>query len=329
MAASRFSSILVLVLCVLAESVLTGCVIDRTQQSASYLLRAELDGTRDRARALEKDLLRERQRIDAMQHKASDARKRIAESGATLESFLEELMQVRGELSGLAHGSDESGRFQEDLDMRLSDIEARFAALETLLRTSDVLPEAAVGEQEGEPEGPRGEAAPDGSEPGRGQSAGGEPAMPAPVGPSRGDVIDPAPEEIVVQTEGPTADEVMFQRGLVLIKQRRWDKAGGILQAFIKQHPDSRWHVQAMYLLAECLFNLERYNSAIRQYQKVVDRDETGEWAARAMLKQGLAFSEMGTQEEARVFLSDVIRLYPDSPEAEKARKKQEQLSNE
>jgi tol-pal system protein YbgF len=238
MVATRLSSLFVLVLWVLAESALTGCVIDRTRQSASFLLRAELNGTRDRARALEKDLLRERQRIDAMQHKASDARKRIAESGATLESFLE-------------------------------------------------------------------------------------------VVPSPGDVIDPAPEEIVVQDEGAAADEVMFQRGLLLIKERRWDKAGAMLQTFIKQHPDSRWRLQAMYLLGECLFNLERYSRAIRQYQKVVDRDESGEWAARAMLKQGLAFAEMGTLEESRVFLADVIRLYPGSPEAEKARKKQEQLNNE
>jgi len=37
----------------------------------------------------------------------------------------------------------------------------------------------------------------------------------------------------------------------------------------------------------------------------------------------------MGTLEESRVFLADVIRLYPGSPEAEKARKKQEQLNNE
>jgi len=329
MVATRLSSLFVLVLWVLAESALTGCVIDRTRQSASFLLRAELNGTRDRARALEKDLLRERQRIDAMQHKASDARKRIAESGATLESFLEELMQVRGELSGLAHGSDESGRFREDLDMRLTDIEARFVALEALLRTAEVLPATSADGAGTQPEGAQRDATPDLAEPAQLAGAGDEPASPDPVAPSPGDVIDPAPEEIVVQDEGAAADEVMFQRGLLLIKERRWDKAGAMLQTFIKQHPDSRWRLQAMYLLGECLFNLERYSRAIRQYQKVVDRDESGEWAARAMLKQGLAFAEMGTLEESRVFLADVIRLYPGSPEAEKARKKQEQLNNE
>ena len=136
-------------------------------------------------------------------------------------------------------------------------------------------------------------------------------------------------EDIAVQQDGPSADKVMFQRGLVLIKERKWDKAGGVLQTFLKTYPDSRWNLEAMYLLGECLFNLERHRGALRQYQKVVDRDESGEWAARAMFKQGLAYAEMGTLSESTVFFSDVVRLYPKSPEAEKARQKLEQLSDE
>ena len=129
--------------------------------------------------------------------------------------------------------------------------------------------------------------------------------------------------------DGPSSEEVMFERALQLLKQRKWDKAGGVVQSFLKAYPDSRWRLQALYLLGECLFNLERHSGAIRQYQKVVDLDESGEWAARAMFRQGLSFAEMGTLAEARVFLSDVIRLYPESPEAAQAGKKMEQLRDE
>ena len=129
-----------------------------------------------------------------------------------------------------------------------------------------------------------------------------------------------ADEEIVVQEDGPSEDEVMFQRALLLVKRKKWDQAGGVLQTFLRAHPDSRWQLEAMYLLGECLFYLERYSGAVRQYQQVVDRDERGEWAARAMFKQGLSFAEMDRLDESKVFLSDLIRLYPGSPEAKKAR---------
>jgi tol-pal system protein YbgF len=323
---------LALVFFVLGSVVVEGCVIDRTQQSSSYLLRSELDSTRDRARDLEKDLLRERQRIDAMQHKASDARKRIAESGATLESFLEELTQVRGELSGLSYSFGETGRYREDLDMRISGLELRFVQLEMMLRDAEVLSPASDGAasvEPGEEEADSGESTPVAVE-----DAGPEESDPSPPEQAPPEQAPPPQaiadqENIVVQQDGPAADDVMFQRGLVLIKERKWDKAGGVLQTFLKTHPDSRWHLEAMYLLGECLFNLGRHRGAIRQYQKVVDRDESGEWAARAMFKQGLAFAEMGTLSESTVFLSDVVRLYPKSPEAEKARQKLEQLSDE
>jgi len=323
----RFPIVLALVFCVLGALVVEGCVIDRTRQSSSYRLRAELDSTRDRARALETDLVRERQRIDSMQHKASDARKRIAESGASLESFLEELTQVRGELSGLSYNFGETGRYREDLDMRISDLELRFVRLEQLLRDAEVVPLASEDAVAVEPI--EEEAASAGVVPAVVEGEESEDSTPSPAAqaPPSQPIADEEP--VIVQEDGPAADEVMFERGLLLIRERKWDKAGGVLQTFLKTHPDSRWSLEALYLLGECLFNLGRYRGAIRQYQKVVDRDERGEWAARAMFKQGLAFAEMGTLSESTVFLSDVVRLYPQSPEAEQARKKLEQLSDE
>lgn len=297
----------------------TGCVIDRTRQSASYKMRADVDGARDRARDLEKDLARERQRIDSMQNRASDARKRLAESGATLESFLEELMQVRGELSSATHASDEAGRFSEDLDMRISEIEVRFARLEAALRKAELVDDESL-ELVGADEDAVG-SRPDSAE---GQTV--QSQRDSELAPSKPDeaVLPLQAVEASQATEsGP--EEEAFQRALLLVQGKSWDRAGAALQEFLKTYPESRWQLEGMYLLGECLFQLERYRAALRQYQTVVDSDKDGKWASRSMFRQALCFEVMGKPDEAEVFLKDLVRLYPESPEAARAQEKMEE----
>jgi len=299
----------------------TGCVLDRTRKSATYKIKADVDSARDRARDLEKDLARERQRIDSMQNRASDARKRLAESGATLESFLEELMQVRGELSSATHASAEAGRFSEDLDMRISEIELRFARLEAALRKAELLDDESLAPLGTDPQAPAAqsdsaEAQPTGvqerAEEGVSDVAGVAGKSPAIEAPQEGE-----------QDSGP--EDEAFQRALLLVQNKSWDRAGAALQEFLKSYPTSRWQLEGLYLLGECLFKLERYRGALRQYQRVVDSDKEGKWAARSMLRQAECFEGMEKPKEAAVFLSDLVRLYPESPEAARAQEKMEE----
>jgi len=298
-----------------------GCVIDRTRQSASYKMRADVDSARDRARDLEKDLARERLRIDSMQNRASDARKRIAESGATLESFLEELMQVRGELSDAVHSSDEAERFSEDLDLRIGALEQRFVRLEAALRRAELLDDEALGFA--------GEVAEAGAEnevsdvAGAGSEATDLKDSGVSTSSSEAASVD-ALEVSQGQSAEQSPEEAMFQRALLLMKGKSFDRAGAVLQEFLRAYPASGWLLEAQYMLGECLFHLERYKGALRQYQKVVDADDQGQWAARSMLRQARCFRALGKVDEAEVFLSDLVRLYPDSPEAARAQEEME-----
>ena len=316
--------------------VLTGCAIDRTGRSGSRLLQIEVDSARDRARVLEKDLARERDRIDAMQHRASDARKRIAESGATLESFLEELMRVRGELSTAGHSADRSRQFVEDLDLRISQLELRYGRLERALLEAELVDsetlaaERSLSLAEGGDEQP----GPGAIEVQRAESAQDPLASDSGIAGASSPVVSQDSASVGVEAGGPvaaktasdrppeSADDVqgkLFQRALLLIQEQQWDAAGTALQKFIKAHPESRWRMEAEYLLGECLFQLGRYRSAVRQYQRVVDGDDEGQWAARALLRQAGCFKALSRVSEMRIFLEDLIRLYPQSPEARTA----------
>ncbi|HCP47081.1 MAG TPA: hypothetical protein DIU15_13630 [Deltaproteobacteria bacterium] len=360
-----------LLLCLAVAVSAPGCVTDRTGRSASYLMTTKLETTRARARALEEDLLLERQRIDDMQNRAVASRKRLAESGATLESFLEELQSVRGQLALLRHELDGVGRRDEDMDFRLTELEVMLADLAVRMGVEpvavapvEVAPSEDKQSSNSPPSSPTEE--PVGTEPQVDVSAAvGNESSPAgsssssPAAPSETSETSPegagreadadadtvklgsAVSEIVMQTEGgdpspaPVAssggqaspEAAMFQAGLLLVKAGSWERAGGHLQQFLRSYPKSQWASEGMYLVGECLMELARYKMAITEYQKVIERDDGSPWAPRAMLRQSQAFDALGTaqdKEASRIFLAELIRLYPEAKEAEEARERLE-----
>ncbi len=134
---------------------------------------------------------------------------------------------------------------------------------------------------------------------------------------------------MVVENEKPSEADAQFQSALVLVKKKDWEKAGSRLQRFIRDNPDSDRALEARYLVAQCLFELGRYKGAITTWQKVIEQDEAGSWAPKSMFMQGLSFEELGTTEDleaARVFFAELVRLYPDSPDSERAKVKLEAL---
>ena len=53
-------------------------------------------------------------------------------------------------------------------------------------------------------------------------------------------------------------------------------------------------------------------------------------WAPQAMLMQGMSFVQLGTSRDldaAKIFLEELIRIFPDSKEVERARAMLEELA--
>ena len=71
-----------LLLGVLGAALLSGCVVDRTGRSATYLLEDKVDGNRQRVVRMQKDLALQVSRVDDMEQRAANARQRLADSGA-------------------------------------------------------------------------------------------------------------------------------------------------------------------------------------------------------------------------------------------------------
>ncbi len=303
---------------VLLIVVLWGCAIDRTGESGSHRLLQRIDTTRERQRALEDDLSAEVGRVDGISRGMEEARSRIAEGGATLDTFVSELQALRGELANLRHDLQEGSRRAEDVDFALSSAEARLLRLETHLKLEpSSLPTPA-------PVAP----------PARTPTTTGSTVSAVPS-PAPAEAAVPQPDDLITMVTGGqppstgTPDDAAFADALFSVKAQEWSQSGGKLQKYLKKYPEGSWVLEAQYLVGQCLFELGRHKASIQEFEKVISRDNKGPWAPRAMFMQGLAFLEMGTSDDieaAQVFFEDVIRKFPKSVEAERARRKLEQL---
>lgn len=322
----------------LGAALLSGCVVDRTGRSATYLLEDKVDGNRERVVRMQKDLALQVSRVDDMEQRAANARQRLADSGATLETFLYELQALRGEVADLSYRLDENKGSMGAVEFRLAAMEARLSHMEKEL---DITPPLILPPVQPEEPAPRRDGA---VPPATGRTPREEPTDGAPGADAEGDAFDPDDEgedevvaelarpadaEILMEDAQPSEDELQFQQGLVFMKKKDWEKAGSTLQRFVKDNPTHPRAIEAQFLVGQALFELGRYKPAITQYQKAIEMDETSDFAPRAVFMQALSFEELGSADDveaAKVFFGELIRLYPDAPDADRARRKLEAL---
>ncbi|MCO4769081.1 MAG: tetratricopeptide repeat protein [Deltaproteobacteria bacterium] len=325
MSASRF------LVALAALALLGGCVVDRTGKSASYILQDRVDSNRLRVHTLEKDLAIQVTRLDDMADRAATSRQRLADSGATLETFLEEMQALRGEAAELNDSLEDNKGAMGAVEFRLAALEARLTHLEKEL---DITPPLILPPMEPQDDEPPSDEADD-AEAGEasGDTAGeGEAEIEAGEGEtavaSLGRATD---DEVVVSSAEPSEEDVLFQQALLLMKKKDWEKAGSRLQKFTRNYPDSTRAVEAQYLTGQCLYELGRFKASITTYEKAIKLDEDGPFAPRSMFMQALAFEELGTPDDleaAKVFFAELVRLYPNSDDAERAKRKLEALGD-
>jgi TolA-binding protein len=81
-----------------------------------------------------------------------------------------------------------------------------------------------------------------------------------------------------------------------------------------------------MYWIGETYYAEKDYESAIVQFQEVLQKYAQHPKAASALFKQGLCFQAMGDTKSALILFEKVASGFPDAPEADFARKKVAEL---
>lgn len=138
------------------------------------------------------------------------------------------------------------------------------------------------------------------------------------------------PKEVVAETKAPPSPSTTagnlykdayetFQRGDLEGGRRKFE-------AFLKQYPNTELSDNAQFWIGETYFLKKEFEKAILEYEKVIVKYPEGDKVSSALLKQGLSFLELGDKTNARNLLRRVVERFPQTEQAEIARKRLETL---
>lgn len=128
---------------------------------------------------------------------------------------------------------------------------------------------------------------------------------------------DPQPQEMTPQKDISLA---LLDAGLNAFNARNYDSAERSFSDFLKNYPNHSQTADAMYYLAECDFQRNRFSEAAIAYDDVITKFPSSSVAPGAYLKQALSFSKLNNSEAAKARMRELVAKFPQSPEAARAR---------
>lgn len=97
-------------------------------------------------------------------------------------------------------------------------------------------------------------------------------------------------------------------------------------EAFIKQYPNTELSDNAQFWIGETYYGKKDYEKAILEYEKAIAKYPEGDKIPSALLKQAIAFLELGDKTNGRNLLKRVIERYPQSEQADVAKRRLEAI---
>jgi len=120
-----------------------------------------------------------------------------------------------------------------------------------------------------------------------------------------------------VQKDTATA---LYDSGLTSYNARNYQESLRSFTDFTKNFGNHKLISNAWYYVGESNFQLNRFADAALAYDTVITKYGTSQRAPAAYLKQALAFSKLGQKDAADARLKELIRKFPNSPEAARAK---------
>jgi len=133
--------------------------------------------------------------------------------------------------------------------------------------------------------------------------------------------VTPEAAPVVVNSAIKVSPEEVYQKALGKILNGSDFIAGRAeLESFLKKYPQHELSVNAQYWIGEAFYGEKKFENAILKFQEVIQKYKDHPKVAAALLKQGKAFSQLGDTGNAETTWKQLIKTFPLSPEAEKAK---------
>lgn len=128
-------------------------------------------------------------------------------------------------------------------------------------------------------------------------------------------------ESLAAPTQRQDTTRRLYDRVMDEFKHRDYTAAMAGFQLFLELHGQSALAANAQYWIGECQYRMRRYRDAVKSFYDVVSNYPLSPKLAAATLKLGQTYDKLGDLEKARLMFDRVVEQYPDSAEAEVARK--------
>ena len=125
---------------------------------------------------------------------------------------------------------------------------------------------------------------------------------------------------------GGTAESprALYKTGVQQFRRGAYETARIALEELLSTHPRHELAPDAQFFLARTYRDAGEARRALEEFQRVLELYTNSGRASAALYQRGMIHVELGNTDEARSAFEQVLRGYPDSPEAELA---EEQLS--
>jgi tol-pal system protein YbgF len=155
-------------------------------------------------------------------------------------------------------------------------------------------------------------------------------AMQAPVSPTSIPKT-PSPPEVSKPAPAPSDTEItaLYQQGLQRLMEKRYEKALSIFREITRLNPSHPLADNAQYWIGEIFYSQRDFQTAMREFQKVVDLYPEGNKTPDAHLKISFSLIGMGKKEEAKIELERLIARFPAEEVSNVAKTRLEKLNRE
>jgi len=136
---------------------------------------------------------------------------------------------------------------------------------------------------------------------------------------------EPASKPEPLVKKEPTEKDV-YQSAKAVFDKGNFDIARQEFQSFLDKYPKSGNADNAQFWIGETYYREKWYEKAILEYQKVIENYPKGNKVQASLLKQGLAFFNLGEKNNSRWILRELVSKYPKSNEAKIAKQKLKEI---
>jgi tol-pal system protein YbgF len=287
----------------------------------------EIQALRADIAALERDQTQQRRelaaRLERLNQPDSEIRRELAQTMATTEEMRVELQTLRGQVEELQFrnqgGSGASAEMSEILADKVAELETRLLNLEQRVdpQLAATLPPISSGHSEAPPNSLPSSAPTEQNDPTSAKETSVQVAKPS----ERTQPTMPLPSSPPASTTGQpdVAAERLYERAKKEYNARNYEVAAVLFKQLLRDYPQNSLAGNAQYWLGETFYAQRQYEAAIVAFDEVIQKyGENGKVPA-SMLKQGYAFAALDDDRNARFFLEQVQRKFPDSEEAKHA----------